>query len=54
MVASWRAAVDGKQIGSGYATEADAMKAAEEFVKQKADEHALPEIEIKPSYAPIR
>ena len=53
-ITSWRSCVDGMQIGSGYASEAEALETALDFIKQLGDEDSHLAIEIKPSYAPIR
>ena len=52
-IASWRAFVDGKQIGSGYASEVQALEAAQEFFEKEAGGHTLPDIDVKPSFVPI-
>ena len=49
-VTSWRAFVDGKQIGSGYATELQALEAAQEYIENEPGAHTLPY--VKPSFAP--
>ena len=53
-VTTWRAIVDGKQIGSGYATKFQALVAANSFIENEGGGHTLPEIDVKPSFAPIR
>ena len=53
-VTSWRACVDGKQIGSGYSTEIQALKAARDFLENEVDGNELPFIDAKPSFVPIR
>ncbi len=53
-ITSWRAFVDGKQIGSGYASEIQAIEAAQEFIAKRAGGHTLPEIDVKPSFVPNR
>jgi hypothetical protein len=53
-ITSWRAFVDGKQIGSGYASEIQALKAAQEFIENEVDGNELPFIDVKPSFVPIR
>ena len=53
-ITSWHAFVDGKQIGSGYSTEAQAREAAQEFIEHLGDGSSHLTIEIKASYAPIR
>jgi hypothetical protein len=42
------------QIGSGYASEAEALETALDFIKHLGNEDSHLAIEIKPSYAPIR
>ena len=53
-VTSWRAFVDGKQIGSGYASELQAIEAAQEIIENQPDGYPLPVIKAMPSYAPIK
>ena len=53
-VTSWRAFVDGMQIGSGYASELQAIEVAQELVESQPGNYTLPVIKAMPSYAPIR
>ena len=52
-ITSWRAFVDGKQIGSGYASRMQALEASQAFVSEYADApHTVPAIELRPSFVP--
>ena len=42
------------QIGSGYASEIQALKAARDFLENEVDGNELPFIDAKPSFVPIR
>ena len=53
-IASWRAFVDGKQIGCSYVSESEALDAAQDYIENMAGGHTLPEIDIKPSFVPVR
>lgn len=53
-VTSWRAFVDGKQIGTGYTSETQALEVAQDYIEYLGDENAHLAIEIKPSFVPIR
>lgn len=53
-ITSWRAFVDGKQIGSGYASEIQALEAAQDFIENEGGGPTLPEIDVKPSFVPNR
>ena len=52
-VTSWRAFVDGKQIGSGYASKLKAIEAAQGFTESQPENYAYPAIMAMPSFSPI-
>lgn len=51
-ITSWRAFVDGKQIGSGYASKFQANQAAKHLIKKKIGVNAHVAIDVRPSYSP--
>ncbi|MGK0239428.1 MAG: hypothetical protein ACI92G_002903 [Candidatus Pelagisphaera sp.] len=53
-ITSWRAFVDGKQIGSGYESKSQALEVAQDYIEYLGDENAYLTIEAKPSFIPIR
>jgi hypothetical protein len=53
-ITSWRAFVDGKQIGSGYTSETQAIEAAQEFTESQPENYTFPAIMAMPSFSPIR
>lgn len=52
-ITSYRAFVDGKQIGEGYRTKFLAHQAALHFIRDNAIRSTLQKIQAKPSYAPL-
>ena len=53
-VTSWRAFVQGKQIGTGYASETEALEAARRhFEKEEDGGSVLPDIDARASFLPI-